>query len=133
VGGPLTCSADPAHRTGDLTGRPVLSLPVGLHGAGLPMGMQVTGRPFDEATVLRVGMAYEQASGRAAPGRTLAGRPVSGGTRSRTGQTVSGMRRWAMARSSSVTSVIRPPIERAYSACSWSARWPAARIASRST
>jgi aspartyl-tRNA(Asn)/glutamyl-tRNA(Gln) amidotransferase subunit A len=47
---------------GNLTGQPVLSLPVGFDGAGLPLGMQVTGRPFDEATVLRVGMAYERAS-----------------------------------------------------------------------
>jgi aspartyl-tRNA(Asn)/glutamyl-tRNA(Gln) amidotransferase subunit A len=47
---------------GNLTGQPVLALPVGFDGAGLPLGMQLTGRPFDEATVLRVGMAYERAS-----------------------------------------------------------------------
>ena len=55
---------------GNLTGLPVLALPVGFDGAGLPLGMQVTGRPFDEATVLRVGAAYEAASdtvGRIAP------------------------------------------------------------------
>ncbi|MGY1747165.1 amidase [Blastococcus sp. SYSU D00695] len=48
---------------GDLTGLPVLALPVGVDAAGLPLGMQLTGRPFDEATVLRVGAAYEAASG----------------------------------------------------------------------
>jgi aspartyl-tRNA(Asn)/glutamyl-tRNA(Gln) amidotransferase subunit A len=47
----------------NLTGHPVLSVPVGRNEAGLPLGMQVTGRPFDEATVLRVGQAYESASG----------------------------------------------------------------------
>ncbi len=55
---------------GNLTGLPVLAVPVGSDGAGLPLGMQVTGRPFDEATVLRVGAAYQAASttvGRIAP------------------------------------------------------------------
>ena len=32
----------------------------GIH--GLPLGMQILGRPFDEATVLRVGYAYQQAT-----------------------------------------------------------------------
>ena len=35
---------------------------VGFDGVGLPLGMQIMGRPFDEATVLRVGQAYETAS-----------------------------------------------------------------------
>jgi aspartyl-tRNA(Asn)/glutamyl-tRNA(Gln) amidotransferase subunit A len=41
---------------------PALSLPCGFNRAGLPIGMQIVGRPFDEATVLRVGHAYEQAT-----------------------------------------------------------------------
>jgi aspartyl-tRNA(Asn)/glutamyl-tRNA(Gln) amidotransferase subunit A len=41
---------------------PALSLPCGFNRAGLPIGMQIAGRPFDEATVLRVGHAYEQAT-----------------------------------------------------------------------
>lgn len=45
----------------NLTGQPVLAMPVGRDSAGLPVGMQITGRPFDEATVLRVGQAYESA------------------------------------------------------------------------
>jgi aspartyl-tRNA(Asn)/glutamyl-tRNA(Gln) amidotransferase subunit A len=54
----------------NLTGLPTLALPAGFDAAGLPLGMQVTGRPFDEATVLRVGTAYEGAVdtvGRIAP------------------------------------------------------------------
>jgi Asp-tRNA(Asn)/Glu-tRNA(Gln) amidotransferase A subunit family amidase len=39
-----------------------LSLPCGFDGAGLPIGLQVMGRAFDEATVLRVAHAYEQAT-----------------------------------------------------------------------
>jgi aspartyl-tRNA(Asn)/glutamyl-tRNA(Gln) amidotransferase subunit A len=46
----------------NITGLPALSIPVGFDGAGLPLGMQIIGRPFDEATVLRVGQAYETAS-----------------------------------------------------------------------
>lgn len=41
---------------------PALSLPCGFTHAGLPVGMQLAGRPFDEATVLRAGHAYEQAT-----------------------------------------------------------------------
>jgi aspartyl-tRNA(Asn)/glutamyl-tRNA(Gln) amidotransferase subunit A len=44
-----------------LAGLPALSVPSGLDGEGLPLGLQVTGRPFDEATVLRVGRAFEKA------------------------------------------------------------------------
>lgn len=43
----------------NVTGYPALSVPVGTT-EGLPVGMQVVGRPFDEATVLRVGDAYQR-------------------------------------------------------------------------
>jgi aspartyl-tRNA(Asn)/glutamyl-tRNA(Gln) amidotransferase subunit A len=43
----------------DVTGHPVLSVPIGFTGSGLPLGMQLAGRPFDEATVLRAGDAYQ--------------------------------------------------------------------------
>ena len=48
---------------GNLTGLPAMSVPCGTDTAGLPIGLQVLGRPFDEQTVLRVGRAYEAASG----------------------------------------------------------------------
>jgi len=41
---------------------PALALPCGFTRAGLPIGLQIAGRPFDEATVLRAGYAYEQAT-----------------------------------------------------------------------
>jgi aspartyl-tRNA(Asn)/glutamyl-tRNA(Gln) amidotransferase subunit A len=41
---------------------PALSLPCGFTSAGLPVGLQIAGRPFGEATVLRAGHAYEQAT-----------------------------------------------------------------------
>jgi len=46
----------------NVTGSPALSVPVGFSRAGLPLGMQVIGRPFSEALVHRVGHAYEQAT-----------------------------------------------------------------------
>jgi aspartyl-tRNA(Asn)/glutamyl-tRNA(Gln) amidotransferase subunit A len=46
----------------NLAGLPGLSLPCGLAG-GLPVGFQLLGRPFDEATLLRAGHAYQQATG----------------------------------------------------------------------
>ena len=44
----------------NLTGMPALSLPCGFNDAGLPIGLQIVGRPFDESTVLRLAYAYEQ-------------------------------------------------------------------------
>ncbi|OSC61777.1 amidase, partial [Streptomyces sp. 4F] len=46
----------------NITGVPALTVPVGADRAGLPIGMQVLGRPFDEATVVRVGHAYERST-----------------------------------------------------------------------
>jgi aspartyl-tRNA(Asn)/glutamyl-tRNA(Gln) amidotransferase subunit A len=45
---------------GDLAGLPAVSVPCGFSSSGLPIGLQVIGRPFDEARVLRVAHAYEQ-------------------------------------------------------------------------
>jgi len=44
-----------------LAGLPGMSLPCGFGRGGLPIGLQVLGKPFDEATVLRVGRAFERA------------------------------------------------------------------------
>ena len=46
----------------NMTGPPVLAVPGGFSPAGLPISLQLAGRPFDEATVLRLGHAYEQAT-----------------------------------------------------------------------
>ena len=46
----------------NLTGFPAISVPCGFSGAGLPMALQLAGRPFDELTVLRAAHAYEQAT-----------------------------------------------------------------------
>jgi aspartyl-tRNA(Asn)/glutamyl-tRNA(Gln) amidotransferase subunit A len=44
-------------------GLPAVSIPCGLSREGLPLAFQIVGRPFDEATVLRLGRAYEGATG----------------------------------------------------------------------
>ncbi len=44
----------------NLTGLPALSVPCGFDRDGLPIGLQIAGRPFDESTVLRVAHAYER-------------------------------------------------------------------------
>ena len=46
----------------NVTGLPALSLPCGFTRAGLPVGLQIVGRPFDEITLVRAGHAYEQAT-----------------------------------------------------------------------
>ena len=43
-------------------GLPALSVPCGLSRDGLPLAFQIVGRPFDEATVLRLGHAFEGAA-----------------------------------------------------------------------
>ncbi|CAN5323024.1 Asp-tRNA(Asn)/Glu-tRNA(Gln) amidotransferase subunit GatA [soil metagenome] len=42
-----------------LTGLPALAVPCGFDADGLPIGMQLIGKPFDEATLFRVGAAYQ--------------------------------------------------------------------------
>ena len=46
-----------------MAGVPALSFAAGLDARGLPLGLQVIGRPFDEETVIAVGHALERASG----------------------------------------------------------------------
>jgi Asp-tRNA(Asn)/Glu-tRNA(Gln) amidotransferase A subunit family amidase len=46
----------------NLTGLPALSIPCGFSSNGLPIGMQIIGKAYDEATVLAVGQAIEQAT-----------------------------------------------------------------------
>jgi aspartyl-tRNA(Asn)/glutamyl-tRNA(Gln) amidotransferase subunit A len=54
----------------NVTGQPALSVPCGFSedteggriGADLPIGLQIAGKPFDEATILRIGSAYQAAT-----------------------------------------------------------------------
>jgi len=44
-------------------GLPALAVPCGLSSDGRPLALQIVGRAFDEATVLRVGHAYQRVTG----------------------------------------------------------------------
>lgn len=46
----------------NLTGGPALSVPVGFTEAGLPLAMQIVGKPFSEALIYRVANAHERAT-----------------------------------------------------------------------
>ena len=50
-------------RVYNITGSPAISAPCGFAGDGLPVGLHLAGRAFDEATVLRAAYAYQQAAG----------------------------------------------------------------------
>jgi aspartyl-tRNA(Asn)/glutamyl-tRNA(Gln) amidotransferase subunit A len=47
----------------NMTGHPAVSIPCGLHSLRLPIGMQIVGRPFDEATVLSLAQLLERRYG----------------------------------------------------------------------
>jgi aspartyl-tRNA(Asn)/glutamyl-tRNA(Gln) amidotransferase subunit A len=46
----------------NISGLPALALPCGFSSDGLPLSLQLAGRPFDEATIFRVAHAYERAT-----------------------------------------------------------------------
>ena len=47
----------------NVTGHPAMSVPTGLGASGLPIGVQIVGRAFDEPMVFRIGRAVEKLSG----------------------------------------------------------------------
>jgi aspartyl-tRNA(Asn)/glutamyl-tRNA(Gln) amidotransferase subunit A len=47
----------------NLTGNPAMSMPTGFAASGLPLSMQIVGKPFGDAEVLTVGQAFEGAMG----------------------------------------------------------------------
>ena len=53
----------------NLTGLPAISFPAGYTNAGLPVGMQIVGRAWQEATLLRLALIAEQVVERRAPQR----------------------------------------------------------------
>ena len=56
-----------------MAGLPCMSVPAGLSAEGLPLGLQIIGKPFDESAVLRMGQAIEDGAGFDKIPRLLAG------------------------------------------------------------
>ena len=50
--------------TVNMAGLPGIAVPAGLSESGLPLGLQLIGKPFDEETLFRAGYAIEQAAGK---------------------------------------------------------------------
>ena len=59
---PVAAHIARATRPFNMTGLPAISVPCGFTPDGLPVGLQIVGRPFEEATVLRLAYAYEQST-----------------------------------------------------------------------
>ena len=55
--------------TVNMAGLPGIAVPAGLDAQGLPLGLQLIGRPFDEETLFALAQAIEDAAGRFAPHR----------------------------------------------------------------
>ena len=55
--------------TVNMAGLPGIAVPAGLDAKGLPLGLQLIGRPFEEETLFRAGAVIEQAAGRFTPER----------------------------------------------------------------
>ena len=55
--------------TVNMAGLPGIAVPAGKDAQGLPLGLQLIGRPFDEETLFSLGEVIEQAAGRFAPSR----------------------------------------------------------------
>jgi aspartyl-tRNA(Asn)/glutamyl-tRNA(Gln) amidotransferase subunit A len=53
--------------TVNMAGLPGISIPSGLDAQGLPLGLQLIGRPFEEETLFKLGAVIEQAAGHFAP------------------------------------------------------------------
>jgi aspartyl-tRNA(Asn)/glutamyl-tRNA(Gln) amidotransferase subunit A len=47
----------------NVTGQPAMAIPIGVSSEGMPLSMQIIGRPFDEVSVFQVAAAYEEARG----------------------------------------------------------------------
>jgi aspartyl-tRNA(Asn)/glutamyl-tRNA(Gln) amidotransferase subunit A len=69
---------DPIYFTGlwNVTGFPALSICCGFSGVGLPIGLQLVGKPLDEPTLFAVGDAYQQITSWHARTPALAMEPV---------------------------------------------------------
>jgi aspartyl-tRNA(Asn)/glutamyl-tRNA(Gln) amidotransferase subunit A len=62
AGGPPPMMAPPTYQAFNISGHPAISVPSGFGREGMPLGLQIAGRHFDERMVFRVARAYEAAA-----------------------------------------------------------------------
>ena len=55
--------------TVNMAGLPGMTVPAGLDAKGLPLGLQLIGRPFEEETLFQVAEVIEQSAGRFSPAK----------------------------------------------------------------
>jgi len=55
--------------TVNMAGLPGIAVPAGINDKGLPLGLQLIGRPFEEETLFQAAHAIEQAAGRFTPAK----------------------------------------------------------------
>jgi aspartyl-tRNA(Asn)/glutamyl-tRNA(Gln) amidotransferase subunit A len=60
----------------NMAGLPGISIPAGVNAQGLPLGLQLIGRPFDEETLFSFGAVIEKAAGRLAPEKWWSNAPT---------------------------------------------------------
>ena len=84
--------------TVNMAGLPGIAVPAGKDAQGLPLGLQLIGRPFDEETLFSLGEVIEQAAGRFTPREMVVSMTVLGGFQSQSvghrARAGSGARRW---------------------------------------
>jgi amidase len=67
LGGPPIGTADSGlsdNPISAVTGLPAIVVPAGLHPGGLPLAMEILGRPFSESVLIRIASVYERGRGR---------------------------------------------------------------------
>ncbi|MCM3630219.1 amidase family protein [Paenibacillus glycanilyticus] len=60
--GPAGSSSGNANRLSPFSGFPAISVPAGYVSSGLPVGIELLGRPYEEGELIKLGYAYEQAT-----------------------------------------------------------------------
>jgi Asp-tRNA(Asn)/Glu-tRNA(Gln) amidotransferase A subunit family amidase len=82
LGAPKAGSADDGPRDNSISavaGLPAIVVPAGFDAEGLPLSIEILGRPFSEATLLQLAYSYEQASRHRVPPKSappLAGEKI---------------------------------------------------------